>query len=98
MNLKKFVLEILENKKVKKILFLGKIASNIDLENDKIFKYEKYDWENVLNVFFSENKTNTKNKVLLFSPGMPSFDNFKNFEERGDFFKRIIRNIYEKQG
>ena len=32
---------------------------------------------------------NTK-KVILFSPCAASFDQFKNFEERGKFFNNII--------
>ena len=31
--------------------------------------------------------------VILFSPGCKSFDAFKNFEERGDRFKEMIRDI-----
>ena len=30
--------------------------------------------------------------TILFSPGCASFDQFKNFEQRGNFFKKIIRN------
>lgn len=29
--------------------------------------------------------------VLIFSPGFPSFDQFKNFEDRGERFKEMIR-------
>ena len=28
---------------------------------------------------------------IIFSPCASSFDQFKNFEERGDFFKKIVR-------
>ena len=28
---------------------------------------------------------------IIFSPSASSFDQFKNFEERGDFFKKIVR-------
>ena len=31
------------------------------------------------------------NKTLLFSPCAASFDEFKNFEERGFYFNRIIK-------
>ena len=30
-------------------------------------------------------------EIVLFSPGCASFDQFKDFEERGDFFKSIIK-------
>ena len=35
-------------------------------------------------------------KVILFSPCAASFDQFKNFEERGKFFNKIIRVMFKK--
>ena len=35
-------------------------------------------------------------KVILFSPCAASFDQFKNFEERGKFFNKIIRVMLKK--
>jgi UDP-N-acetylmuramoylalanine--D-glutamate ligase len=29
-------------------------------------------------------------KVILFSPSAASFDSFKNFEERGKYFNKLI--------
>ena len=40
-------------------------------------------------------KDNTK-KIILFSPCAASFDQFKNFEERGKFFNNIIKDMLRK--
>ena len=38
---------------------------------------------------------NTK-KVILFSPCAASFDQFKNFEDRGKFFNKITKALFKK--
>ena len=37
----------------------------------------------------------TKTKILLFSPSCSSFDQFKNFEERGDYFKLLTNKYFQ---
>ncbi len=37
--------------------------------------------------------TNKNHKTILFSPAAASFDNFKNFEDRGKHFNNLIKNI-----
>ncbi len=34
---------------------------------------------------------NTTHKIILFSPSSASFDNFKNFEKRGEYFNQLIK-------
>ena len=34
---------------------------------------------------------NKIHKTILFSPSAASFDNFKNFEKRGEYFNQLIR-------
>ena len=38
-----------------------------------------------------KNENNFINKTILFSPASASFDNFKNFEERGEYFNKLIK-------
>jgi len=40
---------------------------------------------------------NKKHKTILFSPAAASFDNFKNFEDRGKKFNRLIKNLKFKK-
>ena len=41
-------------------------------------------------------KNDKTNKVILFSPCAASFDQFKNFEERGKIFNSIIKSMLKK--
>lgn len=41
-------------------------------------------------------KNDNTEKVILFSPCAASFDQFKNFEERGKFFNKIVRDMLKK--
>ena len=41
-------------------------------------------------------KKDKNKKIVLFSPAAASFDQFKNFEERGKFFNNIIRVMLKK--
>ena len=33
--------------------------------------------------------------IILLSPGCASFDEFKNFEDRGNYFKKLIKSLTE---
>ena len=64
---------------------------------NKIKKFMKYETFSNLNslvkklsleIKFDKNKIH---KTILFSPSAASFDNFKNFEKRGKYFKQLIK-------
>ncbi len=38
-------------------------------------------------------KVSIENPIILLSPGCASFDQFSDFEERGDFFKKIVGDL-----
>ena len=50
----------------------------------------------VKQILFDINNNNL-HKTILFSPSAASFDNFKNFEERGDYFSFLLKNYKSKK-
>tara|TARA_Y100000992_G_C21241479_1_gene480960 strand:+ start:23 stop:1324 length:1302 start_codon:yes stop_codon:yes gene_type:complete len=65
---------------------------------DKI-KLKKFsNLSKALNELFTDiKKDNTFKKTVLFSPSAASFDTFKNFEDRGKYFNKLIRKyIYAR--
>jgi len=60
----------------------------------KLMKYESFlDLKSLVKKLSSEIKVdkNTTHKTILFSPSAASFDNFKNFEKRGEYFNQLIK-------
>ncbi len=78
---------------VKKIVVFGKAKSKLK-DCLKGFKdiFCAQDLKEAVLVAFEIAKKNKINCVLL-SPMCASFDSFKNFEERGDFFKKIVKDL-----
>ena len=59
----------------------------------KIFFKSFTNLKSAVNNIFDDIKKidNLKKKVILFSPSAASFDEFKNFEERGKYFNKLIK-------
>jgi UDP-N-acetylmuramoylalanine--D-glutamate ligase len=60
----------------------------------KIMRYESFlDLKSLIKKLSSEIKIDKKimHKTILFSPSAASFDNFKNFEKRGEYFNKLIK-------
>ncbi|MCK9224142.1 MAG: UDP-N-acetylmuramoyl-L-alanine--D-glutamate ligase [Candidatus Muirbacterium halophilum] len=95
MNIGVFIQKLLCSDNIKTVFTVGGINDfndKIDFMNLKRYKdYKLKDiFEEVLN-------NSQENEILLFSPGMPSFDNFKNFEERGTFFKTQLKEFLSEK-
>ena len=60
----------------------------------KLMEYESFlDLKSLIKKLFIEikSKKNIKHTTILFSPSAASFDNFKNFEKRGEYFNQLIK-------
>jgi len=72
-------------------LFFSKILSN------KIkYKISKNLNHSLSLVFKDLKKGVEEKKIILFSPSAASFDQFNNFEDRGKYFNKIIKNYLKK--
>ena len=67
-------------------LFASKIKNKIPFKISKTLKNA------IRDVYHDIFKFRKKFGTILLSPAAASFDQFKNFEERGDCFKSIIKN------
>ena len=83
-------------KNIKKVYVTGK-EKNIFFEyfnksHSTIYSHKLLDIIKNIN----EDIKNNEKKVILFCPGASSYDQFKNFEERGIFFKKMIKKYILK--
>ena len=66
----------------------------------KLMKYEYFlDLKTLVKKLSLEIKVdkNIGHKIILFSPSAASFDNFENFEKRGQYFNQLIKNYVNTQ-
>ncbi len=86
--------EMLKNNKdaIKKMILLGATKDKLKNEGEKLnIPYHVVDdLEEAVNFAY---KTAKKDDVVLLSPACASWDMFKNYEERGDKFKELVRNL-----
>ncbi len=61
----------------------------------RCFKNIKYAVKQVL--LDINDHDNSLHKTVLFSPAAASFDSFKNFEERGDYFNFLLKKYKVKE-
>ncbi|MFH1540518.1 MAG: UDP-N-acetylmuramoyl-L-alanine--D-glutamate ligase [Elusimicrobiota bacterium] len=78
-------------KNVKKIIAIGeakkKIYTQLKKSTDIILL------NNIEEAVIKASKIAAKNDIVVLSPACASFDQFKNYEERGKFFKKIVNNL-----
>ena len=85
-------------KKVKTLILTGQTAEKIfgavkqkkEEQNKSIDMYKVNNLEEAVQKAKEQAKPN---QIILFSPASASFDSFKNFEERGEKFKELVRKL-----
>ena len=95
----KFLLSKNDCKSFKAYIF-GKNRTQFIKELKKKIKYESYtSLKTIIKKILIEikNNKNKKHQTILFSPAAASFDNFKNFEERGKYFNNLIKTFNVKK-
>tara|TARA_Y100000590_G_C15721091_1_gene1013570 strand:+ start:936 stop:2231 length:1296 start_codon:yes stop_codon:yes gene_type:complete len=50
----------------------------------------------IIRILFNNMRNDNIRKVILFSPSAASFDQFKNFEERGKYFNNIVKKSIDE--
>ena len=78
------------------IIGLSKSYFVKQFKNKIQFKYLKNLKKTIL-IIKKEIKNQKNSKIILFSPSAASFDQFKNFEERGVYFNKLVRQIILKK-
>ncbi|MDR2676458.1 MAG: UDP-N-acetylmuramoyl-L-alanine--D-glutamate ligase [Endomicrobium sp.] len=77
--------------KVKSIFLIGEATNKIKtaLNGTTLF----IECDNMKNAVEQIFKVAMSGDIVLLSPGCSSFDQFDNFEERGNFFKKLVKNL-----
>ena len=84
-------------KKIVKAYIIGKSVSFFKKQIQKKIPYSvSNDVRNAINLIYKDIKYNGKLKqTILFSPAAASFDQFNNFENRGNYFKNLIMKKFK---
>jgi UDP-N-acetylmuramoylalanine--D-glutamate ligase len=96
LNLDNLVNAIKENSQtIKKVLLIGqsRIRVAVFLDNIDYNNYKIIESKNMEEIVKEANAIAQPGDSIVLSPGFPSFDMFKNFEQRGEEFKQAVINL-----
>jgi UDP-N-acetylmuramoylalanine--D-glutamate ligase len=85
-----------DNKKlISKVLIIGDSSRRLASELDKVdfTNYEILSFKTMPEIVEYANKLAENDESIVLSPGFASFDMFKNFEERGNLFKKAVQGL-----
>ena len=75
------------------LILYGQAADKIYKQLGQILDIPIYMCENLKEATIKAYKNASSSQLVIFSPACSSYDAFKNFEERGEYFKTIIRDL-----
>lgn len=85
------LIQFISNSDVQNIVFLGEVGKRLSLEMKSSNKQMLF-VKNLEASFSFIREQTTKGKSCLLSPAASSYDQFRNFEERGHLYKKLARN------
>ncbi|MDD5639879.1 MAG: UDP-N-acetylmuramoyl-L-alanine--D-glutamate ligase [Candidatus Pacebacteria bacterium] len=83
------------NSKIKNLILFPDSGKEIRIEIEKLNKNHNltfFETKNMENAVSFAYKNTSKNKICLLSPASPSFNLFKDYQERGNVFKEEIKS------
>lgn len=83
----------LGGKKVKSMIFFGDIKDKLKDTADKLGVTNYFMADSLIDAFKKSIDIAETGDTVLLSPGASSFDEFKGYEERGDYFKELVREL-----
>lgn len=83
---------------VKKLILIGATATKIEKEVICLEQYNQkelsiYNFNDFKKAVEYSKKIASEGDIVILSPASASFDIFKNFEERGNYFKELVNNF-----
>lgn len=87
--------QVIAKKEVKKVVLIGQTAETIAtaLNNAGYNNYEIIKSKDFKAIIQKAQSYTSEGDLVLLSPGCPSFDMFKNFEERGKQYQKIVGEL-----
>ncbi|MEA1987157.1 MAG: UDP-N-acetylmuramoyl-L-alanine--D-glutamate ligase [Candidatus Marinimicrobia bacterium] len=87
-------LQNLIDEKVKTVYSIGETSKKIESQLNNI---ELVDSKSLENAMKKALQNANQNEIILLSPASSSYDQYKNFEKRGEDFKRIFNNLKKEK-
>ena len=85
----------LYEKQIKKIILIGesaeRVASNLEAKGFSNFVVSKE--KTIKDIVYLANNNAQSGDAIVLSPGFPSFDMFKDFEDRGNQFRAVVKAL-----